>query len=281
MTAQERMTKTYSDIDEIEISVSSGDIIIRKASGNEITVELEHTFNFDYDPEFRESGSKLDISDNRTKTRYNSYSGSATWTLTIPDNLSVEFDTGSGDAEISDLSIEFEMNSGSGDFGLRNAKGEIEVKTGSGDIDIVGAEGELELTTGSGDIELEEVVAEIDATTGSGNVDAESVELSERSSFSSGSGDVEVVLAKSPDFDISVSSGSGDASLDFSGQKIEGLVVMQINKHRGRIRAPFDFDTEDEIDEGRNTRLRKTKKFGNKDIEIRISTGSGTAAISE
>ncbi|MEP1096964.1 MAG: DUF4097 family beta strand repeat-containing protein [Cyclobacteriaceae bacterium] len=281
VSGQERITKKFTGIDEIEISVSSGDAIFKKSSNNEVSVELVHTFNIEYVPSFRQSGSKLDIDDKEAGGRYNSYSGSATWTFYIPDNINVEFETGSGDAEIAGLSLEFEMSSGSGDFDITNSKGEIEIKTGSGDIDVRNVEGDLEFSTGSGDIELGDVVASIKASTGSGSVDADDIEISERSSFSSGSGDVAVTLAKTPDFDLSVSSGSGDATLDFNGNQMEGVVVMQINKERGRIRAPFDFDSEEELGEGRNTRLKKTKKFSDKDIRISVRSGSGTAEINK
>ncbi|MEQ9403643.1 MAG: DUF4097 family beta strand repeat-containing protein [Cyclobacteriaceae bacterium] len=281
VSGQEKINREFTGIDEIEISVSSGDAIFKKSSDSKVSVELVHTFNIDYDPEFRQSGSSLDINDKNVGRRNNSYSGSATWTFYVPDNLEIKFTTGSGDAEVADLSLEFAMSSGSGDFEIKNSKGEIEITTGSGDIEIRNLEGELKLSTGSGDIELEAVIAGIKASTGSGSVEAEDIELSDRSSFSSGSGDVEVTLAKSPDFDISVGSGSGDAVLDFNGNKIEGLVVMEVSKNRGRIRAPFDFDSVEEIDQGRNTKLKKTKKFGGKDIQIRVSSGSGTAVIAK
>jgi len=281
VSGQERITKTYEGVDEIEISVSSGSAIFKKSSTNKITIELEHTFDIEYNPTFRKDGSKLDIND-KNIVRNRNYSGSSTWTFTIPDNLEVEFETGSGDAEIADLTIEFDMSSGSGDFDISNSDGEIEISTGSGDIEASNVKGDLEFSTGSGDIDLDKVVAAIDASTGSGNVDGTDIELSDRSSFSSGSGDVEVALAKSANFDISVSSGSGDAALNFGGNKIDGVLVMEINKDRGRIRTPFDFDTEEEIDQGRNNiKVRKTKKFGSKDIQIRISSGSGTAEITQ
>lgn len=281
VSAQQRMAKTYTGLDEIEITVSSGDIILKKASGKEIKVELEHTFDIEYNPVMRQSGSKLDIDDKNVGREYNNYSGSATWTFYIPDNIEVEFKTGSGNAEIAGLNIEFEMNSGSGDFDMRNSKGEIEISTGSGNIEINDSEGWFRLGTGSGDIDLEDLLAEVNAQTGSGDIEANNIELSERSYFGTGSGDSEVMLAKPTNFDISVSSGSGDASLDFNGNVIEGEIVMTVNKKRGEIRAPFDFDSEEEIDEGRNTKLKKTKKLGDKDVQINVSSGSGTAKISK
>jgi myo-inositol-hexaphosphate 3-phosphohydrolase len=78
-----------------------------------------------------------------------------------------------------------------------------------------------------------------------------------------------------------VNSGSGDATLDFGGNKIEGKVIMTANKKNGKIVAPFTFDKTEEVDNGNNdnVRIRKTVQLGTNDIEIKVGTGSGTAEI--
>jgi hypothetical protein len=78
-----------------------------------------------------------------------------------------------------------------------------------------------------------------------------------------------------------VNSGSGDATLDFGGNKIEGKVIMTANKKNGKIIAPFTFDKTEEVDNGSdsNVRIRKTAQLGTNDIEIKVGTGSGTAEI--
>jgi len=114
---------------------------------------------------------------------------------------------------------------------------------------------------------------------GSGDITASELNITGSSSFNSGSGDTEVVLASVLNHDISVNSGSGDAVLDFNGNKIEGEIVMKASKRNGRIEAPFSFDKEYEEDKGKQIIMIKEAKIGNKDIRIRVSTGSGTARI--
>ena len=118
-----------------------------------------------------------------------------------------------------------------------------------------------------------------DANVGSGDIEAVRVSIRGRSSFNTGSGDVEVELSKPTDYDLSVNSGSGDATLDFGGNAIEGTVVMKANKRNGSIKAPFDFDSSEEIDNGNSTVVKKTKKLGTNNIDIKVGTGSGTAKI--
>jgi hypothetical protein len=88
------------------------------------------------------------------------------------------------------------------------------------------------------------------------------------------------VLASAPAHDISLNSGSGDAILDFNGNKIEGLIVMKANKKNGVIKAPFDFDKTEEIEQGRDqVAIKKTTQRGTSDVKISIGTGSGVAQI--
>jgi hypothetical protein len=112
-------------------------------------------------------------------------------------------------------------------------------------------------------------------------VEAENITLKEDGNFNTGSGDVEISLEAALDYDIELNSGSGDAVLDFNGQKIEGTIVMKAKKRGGDIRAPFEFDRVEEIEEGGDIYIKKTKKLGNKDIDIYVGTGTGNAIIRE
>jgi len=298
--AQERVTKEFAGIEKISINTSSGDCILKKGSGTEVKVELEHDFGNGYEPVIEKEGNRLMI---KEKFRGGSWSGSAKWTLTIPDNMDVRFNTGSGNFEASNLKFELDMNTGSGDIILASVKGDLRSNTGSGDVEISDFDGDMKANTGSGNMRLANSVGDvrlncgsgnirikdtnavISANVGSGDIDASGVTLAGSSSFNSGSGTTEVMLAATPKYDISVNSGSGDATLDFEGNKIEGLVVMKANKKNGRISAPFSFDTEEEIDNdsGRwsQTIIKKTVQLGKSDVQIKVSSGSGTAKISK
>ena len=277
---QKTIERTFDGIDEIDMSLGSGDAVFEKGSGDKVQLVLRHSFD-SYQPTIEKRGDKLFIREEQRNGNW-SRSGSATWTFTIPDGLELEFNTGSGDVSVEGLEMDARVNSGSGDFEIASASGEYKMNTGSGDVEIRKSEGRYRMNTGSGDVELSDVAADIDANTGSGDIEADGLTVAGSCNLNSGSGDVEVSLAGPLDYDISVNSGSGDAVVDFNGAKIEGTIVMQANKRHGRIVAPFKFDTEEEIDNGGSSpTLRKTVKLGDKDVRINIGTGSGTAQVKE
>ena len=295
-TYAQQLNKTFSGIEQIEISTGSSDCIVKKGTGDQVNVRLDHTRGDSYKPMVEKSGSKLLISE---KNQKGSNRGEATWTLTIPDNLELSFNTGSGDFEASNLKIQLSLNAGSGDFEMKgiqgslssnagsgdlevdNFEGDIAANVGSGDLEIANATGNMSLNSGSGDIELSVVDGAIEANVGSGDVEADRVMLAGASRFNSGSGDVSVVLSESPKHDISVNSGSGDSELDLNGHEINATVIMTANKRNGDINAPFPFDKEEEIERNGQTIMKKTAKLGSGGIEIKIGTGSGDASISE
>jgi len=310
----QQIQKEFTDIQVIEIKTVSGNCILSKGKANTVSVELAHTIEGNYAPSAEQAGDKLII---KEKFGSGTSRGDALWTLTIPDNLEISFNSSSGSFEASDwkgrlniktssgnikikgFSGNIESNSASGSTELKNVTGNIHVKTasgsikcsdasstgeslfnsGSGDIDIENHKGDFKANTGSGNVKLESITAKASASSGSGDVKAKNVALTGESRFSSGSGDAEVRLAKPLIHNISVSSGSGDSILDFDGIKISGEIAMTANKKNGRIKAPFDFDKEEEIEAGNQIKLRKTVQLGNDDIQINVSTGSGTSEI--
>ena len=299
LMAQQKIEKEFSGVRKIKMSTSSGDCILKKGNTDKVLVTVEYTYDSDdYAPEFEQNGTSL-----RIKEDFNgrgSFSGKSSWTVTVPNDMDIKFNTGSGDFEASDLKLELSLNAGSGDFLFKNMSGEIvcnagsgdmrldgfngelRSNTGSGDVRVTGTKGQIKINTGSGDIDITDASGSISANVGSGSIDARAITVADASSFNSGSGDVDVELATSPKADISVNSGSGDATLDFDGNEIAGLVVMKANKRNGNIRAPFDFDkTEEEDNRGNQVVIKKTAQRGSSDIKIKIGTGSGTASISE
>lgn len=302
LIAQDKITKEFSDVDRITMSTGSSDCILKKSSNNKITVEVIHYYGDDYKPTIDKEGNTLRIKEPRNNWSSGwSWSGdrSPKWTLTVPDNISLKYNTGSGDFRASDLTLEIDLNAGSGDITMDNMKGELvsnngsgdleldgfdgdlRANTGSGDIDISRAEGDLSINCGSGDILIRGVQGAISANVGSGDIDARDVIVEASSDFNSGSGDVDIELTSSPKANLTVNSGSGDAVLDYNGNDIQGMVIMKANKRNGDISAPFDFDTSEEIDNYNQTIIKKTKKMDNTKVSIKVGTGSGVARISQ
>lgn len=279
LAQDQKIEKTFDGIDEVEISVGPGDAIFTKSPDKKVYLTLTHNID-DYQPSIEQKGDRLRI---REDNRSGSWRGTATWRFQIPDDTEISFNTGSGDFEISGLSTEVSVNSGSGDLEFNDFNGEARGNTGSGDINFDKAEGDFKMNTGSGDVDGNDVKGFMTFNTGSGDIEVKNLVLMDNSAFNSGSGDVEINLGATLDYDISVNSGSGDAVLDFNGNKIEGMIEMAANKRNGRIVAPFEFDKVEEENSGsrNNITIVKTVKIGKKDVRINISTGSGTAEVEE
>lgn len=275
--SQKVINETFEGIKEIEMSISSGDVIFEKSGDNKVTIEMISTFEA-YVPTIEKRGAVLRIDEEKMRDVRN-WSGNVTWNFKIPNDLVIDHNTGSGDITIAGLQLKIGMNSGSGSFRISGSGGEMRINTGSGDIRVSKATGRLDFNCGSGDIDISDVNAEVAANVGSGDIEASGLALSGKSTFNSGSGDVEVTLAQPLAHDISANSGSGDARLNFNGHKIDGLVTMEANKQNGDIEAPFEFDSTEEIERGDNTTVRKTRQMGSSNIKINVSTGSGTAEI--
>ena len=299
LSAQNIISREFNSIKSIDMSTGSGDCVVKRSSGTKVIVEVEHYYGDDYDPQIEQKGDKLKIKESDKGWGSWSASRSPKWTLTVPDKMRLDFMTGSGDFYASGLELILDMNAGSGDIELSDIKGELLSNTGSGDVELHGFNGFLKLNTGSGDVNVRNGKGEIrincgsgeidirgaegtiSANVGSGEVNAEGIMITGSSTFNSGSGDVEVALVASPTANLSVNSGSGDASLDFNGAAMVGGLIMKANKRHGEIEAPFDFDTTEEVEEYSHTVIKKTKKFDDSDVEIQVSTGSGTASVSK
>ncbi len=292
--AQKTLDKSFEGVKSLSINLASGDCTLKKGQSSTIEVHLQYTYSDDkFTPEFEQNGSKLTI---KEKFKGSTSSGYSRWTITIPDGLSVKLNSGSGDLIASNLELELKTNTGSGDIDISSSKGDISINTGSGEVDIENqsgnisinsgsgdvtyeGEGKVSINVGSGDITLNNSKADFSINTGSGDIRARNIILSGSSSFNTGSGNATVELGASLDYSISINSGSGSSTLDFNNNEISGLITMKANKDRGDIEAPFSFDKTEEEGSGRDTVIIKTAKIGNKDIDIKVATGSGTAEI--
>jgi hypothetical protein len=297
--AQEKTkNNTFKNIKNLHLSTSSGDITIKKSSNGETNVNVRYTYDEkDFQIIMEEADGRLILEE---KFERGSYSGNSSWTLEVPDNVTMKLNTGSGDLVINELTGNIKSNSGSGNIELTAVKGELDFNTGSGDVELENMDGQLDLNTGSGnitlrnskgsydlnagsgDIRFDKVSGDFQVNTGSGDIKANSVSIAGNSKFNTGSGNATVSLAAELKSSISINSGSGDSKLQFNGTPISGEIVMTANERSGDIIAPFKFDKEEVVDDGGNQkRLRKTAKIGNQNISIRIGTGSGTAEITK
>lgn len=291
-----KLERAFSNVKKIQLSTSSGNIVIKKASGAQVSLSITHSYSEGvFTPVIEERGGTLLLKEQFSR---GNHSGSSEWSIAIPDNTSltlnsgsgdidldgvhadVKTNLGSGDVKVASVTGDLSFNTGSGDIQLKDTQGDLAFNTGSGNIRAQGGTGTFRLNAGSGDIELSGVKGTFEVNTGSGDIESRDISLTGGGKFNSGSGDATIELSGSLDHSIGVASGSGNATLNFKGSEIDGLVIMTANERNGKISAPFKFDSEERIEERNSSpRIRKTAKLGTKDIRIEVSTGSGTAEI--
>jgi DUF4097 and DUF4098 domain-containing protein YvlB len=271
----------FSGVTSIQLSTGSGDAVIVRGSGTEVGLVIEYTYSDDvFKPKIRQSGDQL-ILEEKIDGSWMSGSGESTWTLTVPDGLDIRFSTGSGDLDIRDIRADVRHASGSGDLAIVGFTGELRSATGSGDLSLTNSTGKIDAATGSGDVEVDGHMGALKAATGSGDVSVEKLVANGDISLATGSGDIDVSLASSPKADIRMASGSGSSTLILNGNALSGELVMRTALNRGSIRAPFEFDSTQDIRSNGNRHRESRKRFNDSDQTVTISTGSGAAVIRE
>jgi DUF4097 and DUF4098 domain-containing protein YvlB len=264
---------------------------------DKIHVHLVYTYRPDgsFEPEFEERGKVLRLSENH----YESNSGSSIWTITVPAETNIRFSTASGDFEATNINANLNAETASGDMTIENCtgnfdletasgnlfaldcKGEFEFSSASGDVSVENCNGIFDLESASGDVEIDNSEGEFEAGVASGNVDVQGVVITAASSFQTASGDVDVVLGKSSEHDLILSTASGSATLDYNGHPINGSFEFVARERRGRIISPFDFDDEEDFERWGQNYVRKSFKHGSDGPMIAIETASGRAKLIE
>lgn len=199
----------------------------------------------------------------------------------------LEIVTGSGDAELSDVTGEtLSVRTASGDIDMSRVKYQnINVSATSGDIELkdIAAEN-LEVGATSGDAELENISAKIlKLSTSSGDVEARNI-VAEQTEVRTSSGDSEFSGKVAKYFGR---SGSGDQEIEIEGKLSEGEFITG----SGDIELKIKDNTGAEItastgsgDVDVRTRLNVESRLngyvvGDGSAKISVKTGSGDADI--
>ena len=314
---EKTISRVFKGKDTIKINTVSGDCVIEKSSDSKIYVDV--TFTFDpkrFIPEFVEGNGTLKIKE-EFKGRGSSR-GRSLWKIKIPNKLKVIFNSASGDLRISDLSLKLKSNTASGDFKLENLKGKVTLSTASGDLKLYSLKGNLiydsasgdlkikkvngsinystasgdtnasnitgniDVKTASGDINLDKVEGEMSCKTASGEIKIVDAIIKGKSSLKTASGDINLILSKTCNYDLVLSTASGDAVLDYNGNEITGFFTMITKKsNEDEISAPFNFDNSEIFikEWSKKKMIKKTTKVKGKTPKIKMSSYSGSIII--
>lgn len=252
--AKVEINKTFKPAATIEIKTVSGDCIFKIGTDSEIKVSLVHTYPADvYEPIFKEEGNTL-VLEEKFKEGEKCDGGSSTWTVTVPVKTNIKFNCVSGDFSAAGLKGDIHGAAVSGDVDLADLTGNLSVEAVSGDIKVNKAEGELKLKAVSGDINISEVT------------------VKGTSAFKCVSGDIEITLAKTAEYDLDLSTVSGDITLDYNGNPIKGY--FQFKGQKGNISSPIPFENTEKSD-SHNPFVKKYFKKDGDAPKISMETISG------
>lgn len=307
---RKEIRKTFNGIELVRFKTMTGNCIVKKAEGNDVTVHLEYESGDDFfKPHISKEGTTLVIRDKlgsgedsmwtifvpvKTAVNVTSISGNCTIegvtadidVKTVSGNIEAMDCTGdiklfstSGELNAANLTGDIGIHGMSSDLKIKKLVGELEIKTASGDIEASDLEGKISMKVASGDIEIENAKGEFKIQTASGDIEAKGITITNPSSLKVASGDVELILAVSPAHDLNLATASGNVVLDYNGNPINGWFEFKSRVDSGRIISPFPFDKE-EVEEkwGKKYNVKSFKK-GSGTPKIYIHTSSGTAEL--
>jgi len=93
--------------------------------------------------------------------------------MTVPHEINILVDDGSGNITISDISGEVKVDDGSGSLLMNNIVGNVFIDDGSGSQVLVNIDGDIEIDDGSGSVEIKGVTGNVKIDDGSGSIKIE------------------------------------------------------------------------------------------------------------
>ncbi len=184
-----RITELFA-APEFELDLGFADVNLRGAADNKLDLIVRYK-------EYSPADATILIRDGKLSYETKSGKPAAIMSVsgTIPGNISLEIETGSGDVQISQMrgKNRIEIDSGSGDLEISESDlALLDVDTGSGDVDIVSCLiTDLVADTGSGDVSLSRSqITNADLDTGSGDIILNDSEITYKK-FETGSGKVQ------------------------------------------------------------------------------------------
>jgi len=223
------------------VDVDFGNVIVESSPDGKVYVELQRVVGMEDEDEAKRVLSlhewqiEQDGNDVVIESRYKP-EGNDRWLLRnrktnqfrlkvvvrIPDAYNVDFTTGAGNVEISDVGGFVEGTTGAGNIVIGEVDGAVEIRSGSGNIDIRGVDGSVRVTSGAGNLPLGYVTGELRANTGAGNIEARITEQPGSDSvIETGAGNITVFLGNAVAVDVDAHASVGSAETDF-GLKVSG-----------------------------------------------------------
>lgn len=185
-------TFEYTNLDTIKINSTSSDISIKKATDNQIKVEIYGKENSN--PKIEMQNNNLSIATNNMNSICFGFCfRESKIILYVPENIEskLEMNTTSGNILVENFNLlDIKANTTSGDIKLGASKNTV-VSSTSGDIDIESTNN-TNLKTTSGDITVNIINGELDIESTSGKVKIDVLTINTNSKIKTISGDVRI-----------------------------------------------------------------------------------------
>ena len=297
-TQTERITRTVriGATGALQISNISGDIVITRGSGSEVTIEALKTTRGRTEAEAREALQLLQVEiverndrievrarypqgDERRRRATRSFSGSVAFNITAPERVRISVNSISGDISVKDIKGDLALETISGDVSIASAGRVSKASTASGDVEIVDTtiEGTMDASTISGTMQLRNVKARrLDVGSVSGDVVLQDVQC-ERIDAQSISGNVQLSgpLVRGGRYDLG--SHSGDVRVTISG---DVGFELDASSFSGNIRTDFDIKTSGTEPASRGRSRRSLSgTYGDGSAFLDLTTFSGSVII--
>jgi len=267
----------FEGMREVELDLVTGDCQLQKSADDQIHLNVTHSYAEGmFDIDISQRAGKLKIEE---KLWGSDSRGKALWQLALPDDIELEFASATGDLNASGVTLELEASSGTGSLIITESRGEYDLNSGTGRVEVAQSRGEFELNSGTGKVIVENCQGDFEANSGTGDVEGLRLEIQSAADFNSGTGEALVKEPRGKDFELTVSSGTNQATLDLDGAPVQGYFEFSCHAFSGRIVCPVAFDQEDTCDHEHSPKLRKWFTRGKEIPRYYISTGTGRAVL--
>lgn len=297
-TQTERVTKSVrlSPDGEVVISNISGDIVVTRGSGNDVTIDAVKTARARTAEEAKAILEMLRVEivdrqdrveirahyprgDGTRRRSVRNFSGGVDFTITAPERARITANSLSGDISVKDIKGELSLETISGDISIANAGHVSQASTASGHVEILDTtiDGALDANTISGTMRLRNVKANrVDVGSVSGNVVLHNVQ-SARVDAESLSGHIELAgpLVRGGRYDLG--SHSGEIRIAIAG---DVGFELEASSFSGTIRSDFDLKGGEAERASRGGHRRSLSgTYGDGSAFLDVSTFSGSVVI--
>ena len=210
-----------------------------KGSPNATSISVDATiFTADIEDEYEltleQDGKQAKlVAQNKSRIGLSFYSGQSPHidvVVTVPSNLNLDIDDGSGNIVISAMQSNINVEDGSGSIEINSGKN-LSIEDGSGDIALENIHGNLDLTDGSGSIYINNINGNAKIDDGSGETTISNVHGT--LNIDDGSGNL---IVKHVDGAVKIDDNSGDMLIEHISSSVtidDGSGDIRVNYAKG------------------------------------------------